>query len=157
MKLPNIGKVLAVLLLGTIILVGCGGNKKSEAESRMKNLGLLLVITVSDSKEIKYPDMSSPEVVKAALQPALAKEKTNDGRENWDDSIFIHPSSGQPFTPNPSLSNLGMDKIDMPANVIAFYAPEPDGDERLVGYSDGHTEWVKESDWTIKKMSGYVK
>jgi hypothetical protein len=157
MKAQKVGRLLAVLLLIVITMVGCAGrDQKAEAKSRMTKLMLLMMITTEKNKDA-YPDMSSPEVVKTAFQPALAFEKTNDGREDWDDTLFIHPSSGQPFVPNANLSNLSLHKIDMPANVIAFYAPEPDGGERLVGYADGRTEWVKEDEWSIKKMAGYAK
>lgn len=148
--------LLALALL--FCALGCSRpDPKAEAETRMKRVLLLLVSTVSDSKELIYPDLSTPDAAKTSLAAALAKEKTSDGREDWDATLFVHPGSNSPFIPNASLSNLPAFKVETPANVVAFYAPQPDGAQRLAGYADGHIEWVDEANWPLKKNAGGVK
>lgn len=155
MKFTNL--LLSILLLSAVLVTGCGGandNSKTQAQTRMKQLGLLLLNNAFSEGGGFYPDMSSPQVAQASLQSASAK-KGRSAKE-WDDTIFIHPSSGQPFIPNAKLSNMSIASNNTTVEVIAFYAPEPDGDERLVCYLDGHVEWVKEEQWPLRKTAGLL-
>lgn len=94
--------------LVALALFGCSRpDPRAEAESHMKRTLLLLVSNVSESKDLIYPDISTPDVAKTSLQSALAKQSKSpsDGEAPWDESVFIHPSSNSPFVPNANLSN----------------------------------------------------
>ncbi len=156
MKTP---KVFSLFLFLSLLLAGCSDNPRADSESRLKKV-LLLNATFVNDNDLNYPDLSSAAAAKASLATTLANVKArdegNDKKLGWSDDIFIDALSGQPFTPNANLSKISAAKIEMPMNVIAFYAPVPNGDERLVGYADGHIDWVKEAEWPIKKIGGQV-
>lgn len=145
----------ALALLAPLMLAGCS-NSNATAESNMKRLGLLVVTYVSEHN-LTYPDFSTADSIKTDLTPLLTKKQTDEPDGSWSDAIFTDPASGQPFTPNANLARIDAGKVDNVMNVITFYAPDPSGDKRLVGYADGHIEWIDESQWPIKKMGGMVK
>lgn len=157
-KLRFVGP-LVFLPLAIVLLSGCWSDPpKAVAKMRVKELGLLLSMTI-DSNNDTLPDMTSAASVKDALQPALAAKRAKGGAGDWNDGIFIDPLSEQPFVPNPRLSKLTLSevsKIAPPSTIIAFYSPKPSEGGRAVGYVDSHVEWIPEEQWPARKKEGHV-
>lgn len=149
--------VLALPLL-LLPLTGCRSGPKFTAESRIKQLGQLLTMTVTRNSSV-YPDMSSPASLKKALQPTIAAKLGESGNDNaafWRNEIFVDPQSGQPFVPNARLTGVNFASIDragLAEKTITAYAPTPTNGERLIVFADGHAGWMNESLWSPERLA----
>jgi hypothetical protein len=130
---------------------------RKEAEIRMKSLLLVLHTSVERPLGTPYPDLSNAGSAKRSLLPTFALIKKNKNYAAWNETIFIHPASGQPFLPNPTLSKVDPSKLDESKDYYAFYAPAPEDGKRLVGYTNFRVKWVEESEWPAAKVAGSVK
>jgi hypothetical protein len=62
----------------------------------------------------RLPPMMDPAAVKKALLPYVRTE-----------AVFVHPTTGEPYQPNPTLSHRQLNSIDQPDKVVAFYEGHP--------------------------------
>lgn len=155
-------RLVCVLPLLLVLLTGCRSGPKFTAESRIKQLGQLLTMTLTRNSSI-YPDMSSPAALKKSLQPTIAFKLGESGNDNatfWRNEIFVDPQSGQPFMPNARLTGVNFADIDtagLASETITAYAPTHTNGERLIIFADGHPAWIKESLWTPDRLKVPIK
>ena len=123
----------------------------------MKSLLLVLFTSVERPVGAPYSDLSNAAVAKRSLLPTLSMIKKNKNYVAWNETIFIHPASGQPFLPNPTLSGVNPSKLDDSKEYYAFYAPVPENGKRLVGYTNFRVKWIDESQWPAAKIAGTIK
>jgi hypothetical protein len=101
--------------------------------------------TYTQSNDGKLPSMKTT----AEVQDALASYIT-------DPTIFVHPTSGENYLPNTSLSSKKVETITNPEEIVIFYEASPAKDgTRAVVYVSGTVLRLPEVDWQqAKKKSG---
>lgn len=129
-------------------IVGLARTQAAQATSlsNLKQLGLALVMYASDYDEV-LPPMQDAETVKAALEPYVSNEQ-----------LFVHPTTGEPYQPNPILSYHKLAHISNPAEFVTFYEASPweDG-SRGVAFLDGHAKRVDEEEWELAKRASKIR
>jgi len=150
-------KFLLVLPLMTVLLSGCRKpNTAKISEANLKSLGLAALMYSQDYDE-RFPDMSTPETIKATLVPYLEGDKYVDNPAPKNSAVealalktFINPSTGRPFQSNTALGWVYNKDIANPASTILFYedAPYDDGTRGFV-YANGYVDKVPESNWPV--------
>lgn len=139
-------------LLALVLLTGCADHA-AQSELRLKRL-LLLNLTYSNTHDLTYPNLSTPDTIKVDLSPLVIEKQKAEPDKGWDADIFIDDTSGQAFIPNANMAKIYAGKVDSPWSTIAAYAPQPHNGKRLVGYMDGHVTWVDELEWPAVKAKG---
>ncbi|WP_319420462.1 hypothetical protein [Pleurocapsa sp. FMAR1] len=119
---------------------------KSEAvnlvESNLQELGSALQ-SYTDQNGGKLPDMSSLETVKLALQDFV-----------YDESVFYHPVTLEPYQVNAFLSAQNLDDLDNAMEIVAFYEANPAADGTVgVVYADGFYQRIQPEDWEAVKQA----
>jgi prepilin-type processing-associated H-X9-DG protein len=90
--------------------------------------------------------MQGPAAAKQALLPYVKRE-----------DVFVHPTTGEPFQPNPSLSYRNLTSIERPEEVVAFSEGRPSAsDTRGVAFVDGHAKRVPEAVWPELKRASEI-
>ncbi|MEY2832784.1 MAG: hypothetical protein RLZZ574_2042, partial [Cyanobacteriota bacterium] len=113
-----------------------------QIESNLQNLGSALR-SYAEQNEHKLPDMSSLETVKLALQDFV-----------YDESIFYHPETLEPYLVNASLSAQNLEDLDNGTPIVAFYEASPAADGTIgVVYADGLYQRVQAEDWAAVKQA----
>lgn len=113
--------------------------------SRLKQLAVA-VKRYSERNRDVLPDLSTPEAMKADLKGYFGEHPVGS------EEILLHPTTGQPFQPNPSLSKVNELTIDdSEKRVLLYEDPASTNDTRAVIYEDGHFKRLPESDWPAIK------
>jgi hypothetical protein len=113
---------------------------ESQAESNLQSLGSALR-GYAEQNEDKLPDMSSLETVKLALQEFV-----------YDESVFYHPETLEPYLANASLSAKNLTELDNGMEIVAFYEATPAADGTVgVVYTDGVYQRILPEDWEAVK------
>lgn len=114
-----------------------------KVESNLRDLGIALH-SYTEQHEGKLPDMTSLEAVKVALQDFI-----------FDESIFLHPETLEPYLVNTSLSAQNLADLDSPGETVAFYEAQPAVDGTIgVVYADGFYQRIQPEDWEkVKRTS----
>ncbi len=125
---------------------GAGGNAQATNASSLSNMKQLALGTLQyamDHNET-FPPLQNVEEMKKALLPYVKNE-----------TLFVHPGTGEPYQPNPALAEKRMAAMAEPASTVLFYEMSPaDDGYRGVAYADGHVKRVSETEWPqIKKAS----
>jgi prepilin-type processing-associated H-X9-DG protein len=108
----------------------------------LKQLGLALRLYTQDYDN-RLPPMKDPVAAKQALLPYVGRE-----------SVFAHPTTGEPYQPNPALSHKKLTSLEWPETVVAFYEAHPLApDTRGVLFADGHARRVPEAAWPQLKRA----
>jgi hypothetical protein len=143
------GTIAILTILGAPVATRAGiAAKQQSSASNMKQLGLAVMQAMQANNE-KFPAMRTPEELKASTTPYLDKEQLEER------NILISPLDGQPYQPNPALSNYYVGKIENPATIVMLYESTPTQGTRGVLYADGHYRLIRESEWpTLKAASG---
>lgn len=114
----------------------------SQVESNLQSLGSALR-SYAEQNEYKLPDMSSLETVKLALQDFV-----------YDESVFYHPETQEPYLVNASLSAQNLVDFDNGTPIVAFYEASPAADGSIgVVYTDGLYQRVQPEDWAAVKQA----
>ncbi|MFM2312016.1 MAG: hypothetical protein RLZZ04_1292 [Cyanobacteriota bacterium] len=115
----------------------------SQVESNLQSLGSAL-LSYAEQNEHKLPEMSDLETVKLALQEFV-----------YDESVFYHPETFEPYLVNTSLSGQNLAELDNGEETVAFYEASPAADGSIgVVYTDGVYQRISEEDWeAVKKTS----
>jgi hypothetical protein len=73
----------------------------------------------------------------------------------YDESIFYHPETLEPYLANASLSAKNLADLDHDLEIVAFYEPQPAADGTIgVVYVDGLYQRIAPEDWEkIKETS----
>jgi prepilin-type processing-associated H-X9-DG protein len=125
---------------------GAGGNAEAARAASNSNLKQLALGALQYSQDFgeKFPPLRTAEEMKKALLPYVKNE-----------ALFIHPGTGEPYQPNPVLSEKRLASIAEPASMVLFYEMSAGDDgHRGVAYADGHVKRVSETEWPqIKKAS----
>ncbi len=115
---------------------------ESQTESNLQNLGSALQ-SYAEQNENKLPDMSSLETVKLALQEFV-----------YDDSVFYHPETLEPYLVNSFLSAKNLTDLENGMEIVAFYEPNPAADGTIgVVYADGFYQRIAPEDWSAVKAA----
>jgi prepilin-type processing-associated H-X9-DG protein len=121
-----------------------GSAVNANSLSNLKQIGLGLAMC-ADEHNGKLPDMSDPQTMKKALAKYISDEK-----------VFVHPKTGKPYQPNPSMSGKewqGTNTVD----AALVYEPDPAQDgTRAVLFGDGHVERANETRWQELKKSSNI-
>ena len=148
---------VTVLLIATIASIARADNSnlvtsaddqfvKVQSASNLKKLGLALMMYLDDNQN-KFPNLTNAESMKKALTYNLPS-----GSEN----VFVHPKSGKPYQPNPSLSGKSAKGTNVVGEVV-IYEPDPSEDgTRAVLFGDAHVERVTEARWQDLKKSSQI-
>jgi hypothetical protein len=116
-----------------------------QIESNLQNLGSALR-SYAEQNENKLPDMSSLETVKLALQDFV-----------YDESVFYHPETLEPYLVNASLSAQNLEDLDNGTQIVAFYEASPAADGTVgVVYTDGLYQRVQPEDWAAVKQASHL-
>jgi hypothetical protein len=114
----------------------------SQIESNLQSLGSALR-SYAEQNEQKLPDMSSLETVKLALQEFV-----------YDESVFYHPETLEPYLVNASLSAQNLTELDNGMQIVAFYEASPAADGTVgVVYTDGLYQRIPPEDWSAVKQA----
>jgi hypothetical protein len=114
----------------------------SQVESNLQSLGSALR-SYAEQNENKLPDMSSLETVKLALYEFI-----------YDDSVFYHPETFEPYLVNASLSAKNLTELDNGREIVAFYEASPAADGTIgVVYTDGVYQRIAPEDWQAVKQA----
>jgi hypothetical protein len=114
----------------------------SQVESNLQSLGSALR-SYAEQHEQKLPDMSSLETVKLALQEFV-----------YDESVFYHPETLEPYLVNASLSVKNLTELDKEQEIVAFYEASPATDGTVgVVYTDGLYQRISPEDWAAVKQA----
>jgi len=116
----------------------------TQSLNNLKQIGLGLAMFADDNNE-KLPDLSDP----ASLKKALAKYISND-------KVFMHPRTGEPYSPNPALSGKSRQEFNTAETVVVYEAKPSDDGTRGVLFSDGHVERVTDAKWQDLKRSSHI-
>ncbi|MEO7898800.1 MAG: WD40 repeat domain-containing protein, partial [Capsulimonas sp.] len=127
-------KSVATFLDGHIEVGGAiagGGTPAGDPDlvcaDRVRAISLAMLQYVQDYDQI-YPPMDTPAHVQTLLLP-YAKST----------SIFVCPSTGQPYAFNASLSYVAQAALDSPATTVVVQDPVAHANSlRVIGYADGH-------------------
>ncbi|MGF1590920.1 MAG: hypothetical protein ACFCU7_17070 [Pleurocapsa sp.] len=115
---------------------------ESQIESNLQNLGSALR-SYAEQNEDKLPDMSSLETVKLALQEFV-----------YDESVFYHPETFEPYLVNASLSAKNLTELDKGIEIVAFYEASPAADGTVgVVYTNGLYQRILPEDWSAVKQA----
>ena len=115
---------------------------ESQIESNLQNLGSALR-SYAEQNEDKLPDMSSLETVKLALQEFV-----------YDESVFYHPETLEPYLVNASLSAQNLAQLDKGMEIVAFYEASPAADGTVgVVYTNGLYQRILPEDWSAVKQA----
>lgn len=115
---------------------------ESQTESNLQNLGSALQ-SYAEQNENKLPDMSSLETVKLALQEFV-----------YDDSVFYHPETLEPYLVNSFLSSKNLTELENGLEIVAFYEANPAADGTIgVVYADGFYQRIASEDWSAVKQA----
>jgi hypothetical protein len=114
-----------------------------QVESNLRDLGIALQ-SYTEQNEGRLPNMSSLETVKLAFQDLI-----------FDESIFLHPETLEPYLTNTSLSDQNLANIDNPSETVAFYEAQPAADGTIgVVFADGFYQRIPPEDWEeVKEVS----
>jgi hypothetical protein len=97
----------------------------------------------AEQNENKLPDMTSLETVKLALQEFV-----------YDDSVFYHPETLEPYLVNSFLSSKNLSDLENRMEIVAFYEAQPAADGTVgVVYADGFYQRVLPEDWSAVKAA----
>jgi hypothetical protein len=120
----------------------------ASSASNLKQIGLGLMMYVDDNNN-KFPDLSDAQSLKKAVAAYINKDKSKGEKS------FVHPKTGKPYQPNPSLSGKDPKAIPSPTDTVVVYEAEPAEDgTRAVLFVDAHVERVNETKWLeLKKTS----
>ncbi len=114
----------------------------SQTESNLQNLGNALQ-SYAEQNENKFPDMTSFETVKLALQEFV-----------YDDSVFYQPETLEPYLVNSFLSSKNLSDLENWMEIVAFYEAQPAADGTVgVVYADGFYQRVLPEDWSAVKAA----
>jgi hypothetical protein len=114
----------------------------SQVESNLQSLGSALR-SYAEQNENKLPDMSSLETVKLALYEFI-----------YDDSVFYHPETFEPYLVNASLSAKNLTELNNGMEIVAFYEASPAADGTVgVVYTDGVYQRIAPEDWQAVKQT----
>jgi prepilin-type processing-associated H-X9-DG protein len=118
------------------------GSVNAASVSNLKQIGLGLAMC-ADDHDGKLPNMSDPQSMKKALTKYITSE-----------NVFVHPKTGKPYQPNPSMSGKEWQETNT-VDAVLVYEPDPAQDgTRAVLFGDGHVERVNETKWLgLKKTS----
>jgi prepilin-type processing-associated H-X9-DG protein len=138
--LEGIGSAAGALGLAWLIIAPAYGpstmGRRVTSLSILKQLGIAFEMYVQDYDD-RLPPMTNPAAVKKALFPYVKSE-----------AVFVHPTTREPYQPNPALSHRKRGSIEQPDKVVAFYEAHPSTDgTRRVLFADGHVEHVSEAVW----------
>jgi hypothetical protein len=112
----------------------------SQVESNLQSLGSALR-SYAEQNEQQLPDMSDLETVKLALQEFV-----------YDESVFYHPETFEPYLVNSSLSGKNLAELDEGEEIVAFYEASPAADGTIgVVYTDGVCQRISAEDWEAVK------
>jgi hypothetical protein len=148
--LEVIGSAAAALGLSWLIIAPAyGPHSMGEVATplrRLKQLALAFQMYVQDYDD-RLPPMTNPAAVKKALFPYVKSE-----------AVFVHPTTREPYQPNPALSHRKLISIEQPDKVVAFYEAHPSADgTRRVVFADGHVEHVPETVWPELKRASELR
>jgi hypothetical protein len=119
-----------------------------EVTSPLRNLKQLALAFEMYTQDYdgQLPRMTDPAAVKKALFPYVKTE-----------TVFVHPTTGEPYRPNPTLSHRQLTRIEQPEKVVAFYEGHPSAaDTRGVVFADGHATRVPEAGWPRLKRASEI-
>jgi prepilin-type processing-associated H-X9-DG protein len=178
--LVTLGIVLGTVLAGALLALAWpdqqppgesreAADTNGSSQSHLKQLGVALLMYAQDYNEM-LPPMKDAAAVKRLLLPYV----------RGNEAVFVHPQTGEPYRPNPSLSGRRRSSIAMvsgrdsrgkairprrhraeipgsPAQVVAFYeaSPAPDG-TRAVLFLDGHVGVIRETEWPRLKRASKI-
>jgi hypothetical protein len=114
-----------------------------QVDSNLSSLGVALH-SYAEQNSGELPDMSNFESVQQALQDFV-----------YDQSIFYHPETLEPYLANASLSAKNLADLDPEQEIVAFYEPQPAADGTIgVVYVDGLCQRIAPEDWEkVKETS----
>jgi len=121
-----------------------GGAVNANSVGNLKQIGLGLAMCADDHSG-KLPDMSDPQSLKKALAGYIT-----------DKNVFVHPKTGKPYQPNPSMSGkewAGTNTVD--AALVYEADPAQDG-TREVLFGDGRVDRANETRWLELKKSSNI-
>jgi hypothetical protein len=147
--LEHIGSVTAALGLSWLIVAPAMGPREMgrpvTSLSNLKQLAIGFEMYIQDYDD-RLPPMMDPVAVKKVLLPYVKNE-----------GVFVHPTTREPYQPNPSLSHRKLNRIDQPDKVVAFYEGHPSAvDTRGVAFADGHATRVPEAVWPQLKRASEI-
>ena len=119
-----------------------GSAVNANSVANLKQIGLGLAMCADDHNG-KLPDMSDPQTMKKALTKYITSEK-----------VFVHPKTGKPYQPNPSMSGNEWQRTNTVDAALVYEADPAQDGTRAVLFGDGHVERVTATRWLdLKKTS----
>lgn len=118
--------------------------EKSTSQDNLRQLGLALLSYRQDHQD-QLPPLTNVTEARAALQPYIK-----------DETIFIQPL-GEPYLPNPKLSQKRLNQILDPQAMIVYYEPTALADgTRTVLFVDGHVKQITKDEWLQLKQTSMI-
>jgi hypothetical protein len=108
-------------------------------------LGLAVLMYAQDYNDT-LPPMKDAITVQTALFPYVKNTM-----------LFAHPSTHEPYLPNPALSGKRISQIRHPSQMVVLYEPSPEADgTRGVLFLDGRARRIPEAAWPRLKQTSKI-
>ena len=125
--------------------VAVGGPDRAEALRRMKLLGAATLMYAQDYDDV-FPSAGATRPAAAQVLPYAKATARRLLPGRTDAQLFRSPTPGGSFFFNTLLSRVSLDRIESPAEVVAWYETLPDMEALVaVAYVDGHARFLTAS------------